>query len=171
MFVIQKPLKDANFLSIYVFVNNNYVCDMCLHAGYSRCAKTWPNSYGLCETKNKRCGSCILTTKLVTQTYYYNNSSNTLKEIFRVWWSPLLRLTNTTYVRVLCEIFEFWKKFQFFVFLHKCQHFSKKCHNVQERNLNAHWRTNLEYDMWKKLDIKTSKQFVQFIEIVVSPFK
>ncbi len=30
--VIQKPLKDANFLSIYVFVYNNYVCDMCLHA-------------------------------------------------------------------------------------------------------------------------------------------
>jgi hypothetical protein len=30
------------------------------------------SSYGSCETKNKRCGSCILTTKLVTRTNYYN---------------------------------------------------------------------------------------------------
>jgi hypothetical protein len=29
-------------------------------------------AYGLCETKNKRCGSCILTTKLVTRTNYYD---------------------------------------------------------------------------------------------------
>ncbi len=69
---IQKPLKDANFLSIYVFVYNNYVCDMCLHTQYSRCAKTWPCSYGSCETKNKQCGSCILTTKHIIQTNYYN---------------------------------------------------------------------------------------------------
>jgi hypothetical protein len=72
MSVIQKLLKDVNFLSIYVFVYNNYVCDMCLHARYSRCSKTWPSSYGLCETKNKQCSSCILTTKLVTQTNYYD---------------------------------------------------------------------------------------------------
>ncbi len=70
--VIQKPLKDANFLSIYVFVYNSYVCNMCLHAWYRRCVKTWQSSYGLCETKNKRCGSCIMTTKLETQTNYYN---------------------------------------------------------------------------------------------------
>ncbi len=31
------------------------------------------SSYGSCETKNKRCGSCILTTKLVTRTNYYDN--------------------------------------------------------------------------------------------------
>ncbi len=73
MSIIQKPLKDANFLSIYVFVYNNYVCDMCLHARYSRCAKTWPSSYGLFETKNKLCGSCILMTKLATQTNYYHS--------------------------------------------------------------------------------------------------
>ncbi len=30
------------------------------------------SSYGSCETKNKRCGSCILTTKLVTRTNYYD---------------------------------------------------------------------------------------------------
>ncbi len=33
MSVIQKPSKDANFLSIYVFVYNNYGCDMYLHLG------------------------------------------------------------------------------------------------------------------------------------------
>jgi hypothetical protein len=73
MSVIRKPLKDANFLSIYVFVYNNYVCDMCLHAQNSRCAKTWPSSYGACETRIKQCGSCILTTKFVTQTNYYES--------------------------------------------------------------------------------------------------
>ncbi len=29
------------------------------------------SSYGSYETRNKRCCSCILTTKLVTQTNYY----------------------------------------------------------------------------------------------------
>ncbi len=70
--VIQKLLKDANFLSVYVFVYNNYVCDMCLHDLYSRCAKTWPSSYGFFETENKWCGSCILMTKLLTQTNHYD---------------------------------------------------------------------------------------------------
>ncbi len=65
MYIIQELLKDANFLSIYVFVYNNYVFDMCLLAQYSRCAKTWPSSYGLCVTESKQCGNCILTTKLV----------------------------------------------------------------------------------------------------------
>ncbi len=46
---------------------------ICLHTSRGRCAKTDPNSYGLCETKNKRCGSCILMTKRVTQTNYYDN--------------------------------------------------------------------------------------------------
>ena len=41
---------------------------ICLHASGGRCAKTEPNSYWLCETKNKRCGSRILTTKRVTRT-------------------------------------------------------------------------------------------------------
>jgi hypothetical protein len=31
------------------------------------------SSYGSCETKNKQCGSCILTTKLVTRTNYYDS--------------------------------------------------------------------------------------------------
>ena len=35
--VEQKPLKDANFLSVYVYV---HVCFMCLYAGRGRCAKT-----------------------------------------------------------------------------------------------------------------------------------
>ncbi len=30
------------------------------------------SSYGSCEAKNKRCGSCILTTKHVTRTNYYD---------------------------------------------------------------------------------------------------
>jgi hypothetical protein len=38
------------------------------------------SSYGSCETKNKRCGSCILTTKLVTRTNYYDNVL--LSEVF-----------------------------------------------------------------------------------------
>ncbi len=35
MSVIQKPLKDANFLPIYVFVYNNYVCDMYVTCVYT----------------------------------------------------------------------------------------------------------------------------------------
>ncbi len=65
--VEQKPLKDANFPSVYL-----YVC-ICLHASGGRCAKTELSSYGLCETENKRCSSCILTTKSVTQTNYYDS--------------------------------------------------------------------------------------------------
>ncbi len=30
------------------------------------------SSYGSCDTRNKRCGSCILMTKRVTRTNYYN---------------------------------------------------------------------------------------------------
>jgi len=47
---------------------------LCVHAGGGRCAKTEQSSYGLCETENKRCSSCILTIKHVTMTNYYNNS-------------------------------------------------------------------------------------------------
>jgi len=36
-----------------------------------RCAKTKQCSYRLCETKNKQCGRCILTTKHVRTTNYY----------------------------------------------------------------------------------------------------
>ena len=74
--VEQKPLKDANFPSVYVYV---YICMyvwICLHASGGRCAKTEPSSYGSCETENKRCGSCILTTKRVTQTNYYDTGRN-----------------------------------------------------------------------------------------------
>ena len=54
-----------------------YVCIwICLHASGGRCAKTEPSSYGSCETENKRCGSCILTTKRVTQTNYYDTGRN-----------------------------------------------------------------------------------------------
>jgi hypothetical protein len=74
--VEQKPLKDANFLSIYVDVYKCVFVRICLHASGSRCAKTEPSSYGSCETKNKRCGSCILTTKRVTQTNYYDIFEN-----------------------------------------------------------------------------------------------
>ncbi len=35
------------------------------------------SSYGSCETRNKQCGSCTLTTKLVTPTnYYYTETKN-----------------------------------------------------------------------------------------------
>ncbi len=68
--VEQKPLKDANFPSVYVYV---YIW-ICLHTSGGRCAKTERSSYGSCETENKRCGSCILTTKRVTQTNYYDNA-------------------------------------------------------------------------------------------------
>ena len=84
--VEQKPLKDANFPSVYVYV---YICMyvwICLHASGGRCAKTEPSSYGSCETKNKRCGSCILTTKRVTQTNYYDTGRNG-KNILKVFKS------------------------------------------------------------------------------------
>jgi hypothetical protein len=74
--VEQKLLKDANFLSIYVYVYKCMFVWICLHSSRGRCAKTEPSSYGLCETKNKQCGSCILMTKLVTQTNYYDNVNN-----------------------------------------------------------------------------------------------
>ncbi len=70
--VKQKPLKDANFLSIYVYVYKCMFVRICLHASGGRYAKTERSSYGSCETKNKLCGSCILTTKRVTQTNYYD---------------------------------------------------------------------------------------------------
>ncbi len=69
----QKPLKDANFLSIYVYVYKCMFVWICLHTSRGGCAETEPSSYGSCETKNKRCGSCILIIKLVTQTNYYDN--------------------------------------------------------------------------------------------------
>jgi hypothetical protein len=68
----QKPLKDANFLFVYVYVYKCMFVWICLHASRGRFAKTEPSSYGSCETENKRCGSSILTTKRVTQTNYYD---------------------------------------------------------------------------------------------------
>jgi len=68
----QKPLKDANFLSVYVYVYKCMYVLICLQASKGRCAKTKLSSYWLCETENKWCGSCILMTKCVTQTNYYD---------------------------------------------------------------------------------------------------
>jgi len=67
--VEQKPLKRCQLsiclcLCMYVLI--------CLQAREGRCAKNTQSSYWLCKTKNTRCGSCILTTKRVTQTNYYN---------------------------------------------------------------------------------------------------
>ncbi len=74
----KKPLKDANFLSVFVYELYKYVCmwSICLHAG-ERHMFSALSSYGSCETRNKRCSSCILTTKLVTQTNYYDRLTNT----------------------------------------------------------------------------------------------
>jgi len=68
----RKLYKDSsNFLSVYVYV---YMC-MCmmrLQVSGGRCAKTELSSYGSCETKNKQCYTCILMTKHITTTNYYN---------------------------------------------------------------------------------------------------
>ncbi len=48
------------------------------------------SSYGSCETKNKRCGSCILTTKLVTRTNYYDTSINDQNNIYFVIFQIIL---------------------------------------------------------------------------------
>jgi len=50
----------SQFMYIYVYVL------ICLQAGGSRCAESEQSSYWSSETENKRCGSCILTTKRVT---------------------------------------------------------------------------------------------------------
>ncbi len=44
------------------------------------------SSYGSCETRNKRCGSCILTTKRVTQTNYYDKCIGLQIATFSVMW-------------------------------------------------------------------------------------
>jgi hypothetical protein len=56
--VEQKLLEDANFSSVYVYVYKCMFVWICLHASGGKYAKTDPSSYGLCETKNKQCGSC-----------------------------------------------------------------------------------------------------------------
>ncbi len=70
--VEQKLLKDANFLSVYVYVYKCMYVLICFHASGGRCAKTTRSSYWSWETENKLCGSCILTTKRVIQTNYYD---------------------------------------------------------------------------------------------------
>ncbi len=60
-------------LSMFMYINKCMFAWIYLHASGGRCAKTEPSSYGLCETKNKWCNGCILTTKRVTQTNYYDN--------------------------------------------------------------------------------------------------
>ncbi len=49
----QKPFRDANFLSFYVYVHKCMFVWICLHASGGRCAKTEPSSYRSCETENK----------------------------------------------------------------------------------------------------------------------
>jgi len=71
-FVEQKPLKDANFISVYVYVYKCMYVLICLQASGGRCAKTTWSSYWSWEAENKRCGSCILTTKREIQTNYYD---------------------------------------------------------------------------------------------------
>jgi hypothetical protein len=61
--------KDANFLTVYVYVCMNWIC---LQTSGGSCAITETSSYGSYETENKQCGSCILTTKRVTMTNCYN---------------------------------------------------------------------------------------------------
>jgi len=73
--LFRKPLKDANFLSVQLYVYI-YVYVICLHAGGGRCAKTVQNSYGLYDAKNKQRGSCILMTKRVTRTNLYDTAEN-----------------------------------------------------------------------------------------------
>ncbi len=68
-------LKDADFLSVYITLYIVYVYVICLHCVDGRCAKTEKASYGSCETRNKQCGSYILTTKLVTRTNCYSNNT------------------------------------------------------------------------------------------------
>jgi len=45
-------LKDANFLSVYVYLNM-FMYMIGLQASGGRYAKTDPSLYGKCETKNK----------------------------------------------------------------------------------------------------------------------
>jgi len=75
-----KLLKDANFPSVYVYVYKCMYVLICLQTSGGRCAKRTQSSYWLRETRNKWCSSCILTTKLVTQTNYYNKK-HTLQHI------------------------------------------------------------------------------------------
>jgi hypothetical protein len=58
---------------------------ICLHASGGRCAKTELSSYGSCETENKQCGSCILTTKRVTQTNYYDTPTIQFKMVYVIY--------------------------------------------------------------------------------------
>jgi len=73
--VEEKQFKDANFPSVYVYAYKCMYVLLCLQASGGRCAKTTRSSYWSCETKNKLYGSCILMTKLVTQTNYYDTDS------------------------------------------------------------------------------------------------
>jgi len=50
--VERKPLKDANFPSVYVYVYKLYVL-ICLQPRGGRCAETELSTYWSCENKNK----------------------------------------------------------------------------------------------------------------------
>jgi len=49
-----------------------YVCIDMFISKWRQICQNYVDSYWLCETENKRCGSCILMTKRVTQTNYYD---------------------------------------------------------------------------------------------------
>ena len=61
---------------MFMYIYKCMYVSIYLQASGGRCAETELSSYWLCETKNKRCGSGILTTKLVTQTNNYINHIN-----------------------------------------------------------------------------------------------
>ncbi len=52
--VERKPLKDANFPCVYVYVYKCMYVLICLQASRGRCAKTELSLYWLCETKSKQ---------------------------------------------------------------------------------------------------------------------
>ncbi len=84
------------------------------------------SSYGSCKAKNKRCGSCILTTKLVTRTNYYDtmmqNSGQILYKIKvdakRNWQNISLSLclfasvffSDASFSRVFFAIYQYCKQ-------------------------------------------------------------
>ncbi len=72
--VEQKPLKYANFLSVFVYVHKCLYVLIRLQASRGSCVKTKLSSYWSCEAKNKQCSSCILMTTCVTSTNCYDTS-------------------------------------------------------------------------------------------------
>ncbi len=57
--------------------------------------------YGSCETRNKQCGSCILTTKRVTRTNYYDKKQ--IKKIISILF------VKFWYTRYWCKFHSHWR--------------------------------------------------------------